>query len=226
MKHCCQGRRWSTLWGLCHEGGKWQLLPILPLFLVSFLFYVSLFFSISICLIHPFFLPLRVMSDNIADNALSFQSHFFFSIPSLSLFHQHCCPHSAVCWPWGVRWQLSLSLFLFYVYACTANQVFRYSKCATNRHGFRHHAAGLLTSIMRFLLVEKHSTALWIRALLPKQHCQHTNTRCWAHMTQKTTSLSAKQVEWLGVLSRGGCFLVSIILQLLNSDSHHLSGES
>lgn len=43
--------------------------------------------------------------------------------------------------------------------------------------------------------VEKLSTVLWTRALLPKQHCQHTPTRCWAHTTRRMTSLSAKQVK-------------------------------
>lgn len=55
------------------------------------------------------------------------------------------------------------------------------------------------------LFIEKPSTVLWTRALLPKQHCQHTPTRCWARTTQKMTSLFGKQVE------NGGKMFISFL---------------
>lgn len=46
-----------------------------------------------------------------------------------------------------------------------------------------------------YFCAEKRNTALWIMALLPKQHCLRTTIQCWAHTTQKTTSLCVKQVQ-------------------------------
>lgn len=136
------------------------------------------------------------------------------SLHPLSLFfvsfsiHSHCYPHSCI-------------LYNAYMHTWSHEFMREWLKSQCNSYN------GLMFSFLYLFCVEKPSTALWTRALLLRQACQRTTTQCWAHMTRKTTSLSAKQVQSCTIIDYTEILVlldvhVSMYMYLLQPTTHRL----